>query len=157
MLVKEKFYLCLYKSIVMKKIIILFIFLVSIINSYSQIVNIPDPNFLQALTDENVDTNNDGQIQLSEVQAKTSLYFSSKNFASMEGINSFTNLQRLDCHSNSLLTEINIAGLSKLSIFDFSNNSLLTTVNIFDVNSMNTLTVYNSASFNTMNIVNSNT
>ena len=61
----------------------------------AQIVNIPDPNFKNALIDEGVDTNNDGEIQVSEAEAVLNLNVNDRNISSLEGIQSFINLEEL--------------------------------------------------------------
>ena len=62
----------------MKKITFLFLILMSQI-SLAQIVNIPDPNFQSQLIQQGVDTNGDGQIQVSEAEAVTYIYFMFNN------------------------------------------------------------------------------
>ena len=86
----------------------------------AQIVNIPDANFKNALVNEPVadtdgngsledaDTNNDGEIQLSEALAVTILQVHSFDINSLEGIQSFENLEELLCFSNNL-TEIDLS------------------------------------------------
>lgn len=82
----------------------------------AQIVTIPDANFKNALVNEFVvdtnfddigdavaDTNNDGEIQLDEAEAVISLVIKDYEIASMEGIQSFTNLNNLDCSYNSIV------------------------------------------------------
>ena len=63
----------------MKTIIILIILTLYFNISNGQIVNIPDANFKNALIDEGVDTNNDGEIQVSEAEAVISLNVWSMN------------------------------------------------------------------------------
>lgn len=70
----------------------------------AQIVNIPDINFKNALIDLGVDTNNDGEIQVSEAEVVLNLNVSFKNILSMEGIQSFVNLEALHCTNNQLST-----------------------------------------------------
>jgi hypothetical protein len=72
--------------------------------SFAQIVNIPDINFKNALIDEDVDTNNDGEIQVSEAEAILNLNVSFKDILSLEGIQSFVNLEALHCTNNQLST-----------------------------------------------------
>jgi hypothetical protein len=103
----------------------------------AQIVNIPDANFKNALVNDNVvdidgdemgdtdaDTNNDGEIQLTEAQAVLSLNVSLKNIASMEGIQSFTNLEILNCKLNDIST-MDITALISLEKLDCANNELI--------------------------------
>ena len=86
----------------MKTIIILIILTLYFNISNGQIVNIPDANFKNALIDEGVDTNNDGEIQVSEAEAVISLNVWFKNISSMEGIQSFINIETLICSNNQI-------------------------------------------------------
>ena len=83
--------------------------------TFGQIVNIPDANFKNALTnnlcidtdsngllDDDVDSNNDGEIQVSEALATTNLRLSDNGITSIQGIDNFTNLQYFDCSLISL-------------------------------------------------------
>jgi len=82
---------------------------------YAQIVSIPDANFKHALTSTNcilddadglpvgdVDTNDDGEIQVSEALAVNYLDISSQNIASLSGIEAFSHLHQLNCSYNNL-------------------------------------------------------
>ena len=85
----------------MKKVLLLlFIGIVGI--SQAQIVNIPDVNFKNALIAEGVDTNNDGEIQVSEAESVSGVGVYNRNISSLEGIQSFTNIEVLYCWSNPL-------------------------------------------------------
>lgn len=129
------------KPIDMRKLYFFLAVLCSSVAS-AQIVDIPDANFKNALINTNcavivdgegwesppvsVDTNGDGEIQVSEAEAVLSLEVSGQNIASLEGIESFVNLWDLDC-SNNLLTNIIYTegqGLIKL----FCNDNQLTTL-----------------------------
>lgn len=103
----------------------------------AQIVDIPDTNFKNALVNDNVvdidgdeigdmdaDTNNDGEIQLTEALAVVSLNVSLKNIASLEGIQSFTNLEILNCKLNDIAT-MDITALVSLEKLDCANNDLI--------------------------------
>jgi type IX secretion system substrate protein len=110
----------------------------------AQLVGIPDPAFKNALVntlcidtneppdgtgDVDVDTNNDGEIQVSEAQAvTTAMLVGNKSIASLEGIKAFTNLKRLHCGQNQLTT-FDVSDMSNLvSINCFANQ--ITTINI---------------------------
>ncbi|WP_100613438.1 DUF7619 domain-containing protein [Confluentibacter citreus] len=84
---------------------------------YSQNIYIPDANFKDALVnsicidtdgdgtlDDDVDTNNDGEIQISEAEVITELYVSNKNIRNLEGIQYFVSLYKLFCDDNQLET-----------------------------------------------------
>jgi len=71
---------------------------------FSQNVNIPDANFLNALIELGVDKNGDGMNGYAEAEAVTSLNFEPliKNISSLTGIESFVNLGFLYCSGNQL-------------------------------------------------------
>ena len=133
---------------------------------FSQNVEIPDADFLQALIDTGVDTNGDGVIQQSEALARTSLTLSSRHFASMEGINTFTNLTSFSCRNNNLLLEANISGLSNVINLTLSDNPALTSVDLDLVsnisisisgnNSLTNLDIRSSSSIISLTISDSN-
>lgn len=93
--------------------------------SFGQIVNIPDANFKNALLTHSptIDTNSDGDIQVSEAEAAFSLTVSSKSIASLEGIQSFVNLETLYC-TNNQLTDLDVSNLVNLKYFYCGNNKL---------------------------------
>src|ERR1700750_1010798 len=99
----------------MKKVYLFVLFLAHL-SAVAQIVNIPDPHFKALLLSgttsnhitqnlannwTNIDTNNDGEIQLSEAANVKSINiysYTSGTFiqiSSIEGVKSFTNLQNL--------------------------------------------------------------
>ena len=84
-------------------------------HSHGQIVDIPDENFKLFLTDQGVDTNEDGEIQISEALAVETLEIEGNDYEimSVEGIRSFENLTYLDIHNCALMT-IDVSGLLKL-------------------------------------------
>ncbi len=100
--------------------------------SQAQIINIPDPAFKNALVNticsgifanDDVDTNNDGEIQLSEAQAVTYLAVDGQNITSMSGIENFTNLEYLSC-SNNLLSTLDVSMMPNLNQLFCSHNQL---------------------------------
>jgi Leucine-rich repeat (LRR) protein len=68
--------------------------------------------------------NNDGEIQVSEAAAVTIMYVQSLEIASLIGIQSFTNLQTLNCSYNQL-TSLNVQGLTNLQNLYCNNNQLV--------------------------------
>ena len=74
----------------------------------AQIVTIPDPVFKQRLIDEGVDTNFDGEIQVSEAEAVTGelwLYYPFADYNQINdltGIETFVNITRLEVWGNNL-------------------------------------------------------
>ena len=90
----------------MKNLYILLITLFAFTISQAQIVNIPDVNFKSVLVLMGVDTNNDGEIQVSEAESVISLSLPTVYIiTSLEGIESFTNLEVLELvnHNISIL------------------------------------------------------
>ena len=63
--------------------------------SYGQTVTIPDANFKAALIADGVDTNNVGEVQVSEAEAVILMDVSNKNINSLVGVTSFSNLGNL--------------------------------------------------------------
>ena len=131
----------------MKKIVLFLFFITTI--AHSQIVNIPDANFkakllsanstnniaqISGLGYTNIDTNFDGEIQLSEAALITALNVSSTPGAidkilDFTGINSFVKLQSFSSSFNN--ATINIDGLTSLHTFNFSNNFSTSNTSVF--------------------------
>ena len=140
----------------MKKYLYLLILISSFVNA--QIVNIPDANFKAKLLEASptnpiaynssgsikIDVNDDGEIQQSEALNVTGLQISYSNISNLNGIQSFTNIESLNCNSNNLqtldltglinlkflhcgfnqLTSLNIINSSNLEVLDFRTNQL---------------------------------
>lgn len=113
----------------MKKTI-LFVFLMFTGTLFAQIVNVPDANFKNYLlngfsSQQSVDTNNDGEIQVSEALAVNSLEINEHptltgDITSLVGIEAFTNLTYLRIYAT--VTDINLSGLSQLTSLEIMNN-----------------------------------
>src|SRR5690606_11718894 len=140
--------------------------------SQAQIVNIPDANFKFSLVNEevadlngnniydsDVDTNNDGEIQVAEAESVIGLLVNNKDISSMIGIETFLNLENLNYSSN-LFTSLDISqntnlsylkcGGSQLTTLDTSNNLNLLGLNLFHSSSLATLDV--SLNFNLVSL-----
>jgi hypothetical protein len=109
--------------------------------SFGQIVNIPDANFKSRLINTNcaqlpspawptdVDTNNDGEIQVSEaanvltLDVSTNEFNSVGNIISLDGLASFTNLTELNCKGNAI-ANLDVAPFANLAKLDCSYNQL---------------------------------
>ncbi len=107
----------------------------------AQIVNIPDANFKNALInsrcvdtnfdhvgDTDADTNDDGQIQVSEAAAVSWLIVDHRNISDLTGIQAFSNLNYLKCNDN-ILTNLNLQGLINLNYVRCYSNQL-TSLNV---------------------------
>ncbi|MDC8001581.1 T9SS type A sorting domain-containing protein [Aequorivita todarodis] len=139
----------------MKHLLLTLTLLISFFAS-AQIVNIPDANFKNALLNHNpvIDTNGDGEIQVSEAEAVSVLDVSYGNISDLTGVEAFTNIYRLDCNVN-LLTQLNISentellylnvGVNSLSTLDLTNNLLLISLRCND-NQLSNLDISNNSS-----------
>lgn len=99
------------------------------LSAQAQIINIPDANFKNALSntlcvdnnsfyggDVDADANNDGEIQVSEALSVTKLILNNNNISSLTGIEYFTNLVSLEVGNNPLLTlNLQMPSLKKLT------------------------------------------
>ena len=103
----------------------------------AQIVNIPDANFKSRLVsgnvtdtngdgilDSNVDTNNDGEIQVSEAEAVDNLVFFGGQITSIVGIEAFVNLERLDCSYNNINENLDFSTMPNLKSLICSYNQI---------------------------------
>ncbi|WP_047547872.1 leucine-rich repeat domain-containing protein [Psychroserpens sp. Hel_I_66] len=106
--------------------------------SQSQIIDIPDENFklVLALTqcvdtdndgifDSDVDLNDDGEIQVSEAEAVQSLRIIFNNIQSIDGIDFFVNLQKLE-NQNNPINEVDLSLNINLKELKFANANLTT-------------------------------
>ena len=131
----------------MKKLYFLVIIAISFFTQ-AQIVNIPDANFKAKLLSagslinqfastetpvynpltnswtvsnyHNIDTNNDGEIQVSEALVIKYLKVNSANISSLEGIEEFSNLLHLICFANQI-SNFNIQSLTNLEFLNCGN------------------------------------
>lgn len=117
----------------------------------AQIVNIPDTNFKNALLNHDpvIDTNDDGEIQVSEAEALiANLNLFDKSISDLTGIEAFINIERLHCHEN-LLTQLDLSANVNLEYLNCSSNQL-TTLDVTD----NLLLEYLNAGENILNDLN---
>ncbi len=145
----------------MKKLLYIFLFFTCFANA--QIVTIPDQNFKTLLLEANdinytaggliIDTNSDGEIQLSEAQAITSLSITGTNIEDITGITSFSNLLNLS-FANTLITTINIPNFQDITTLTFNNNSILNSINASDAINLTTVNFQNNPQLNSINFSN---
>ena len=146
----------------MKRRLLLILLLVVSGITEAQIIDVPDANFKSALltptdvvhdidgNDIILDVNEDGEIQESEALAVEWLSISDFNITSLEGIEYFTNLRRLDCANNDIamidltalvnlefincsacpITELDFSAAPNLTDFKANNCTSLTYINI---------------------------
>lgn len=126
----------------MKTSILFTVFLVVSI-SFSQQINFTDANFKAKLLEANdsnqiastsifgtsnfvsIDTNGDGEIEVSEAQLIKYLNVSNSAIASLAGIENFTNLSNLNASHNEL-TEVNLLGQPQMYMVKLNNNQITT-------------------------------
>lgn len=103
---------------------VLFLFFITF--SYSQTVTIPDANFEQSLIDLNIDSDGiiNQSVLLTDVAGVTSLDVSSKSIKDLTGIESFTALVTLICHTNEL-TDLDLSANAQLFNLNCDNNFLI--------------------------------
>ncbi|MGB3342605.1 MAG: T9SS type A sorting domain-containing protein [Aequorivita sp.] len=145
------------------KFIVLFLLFCGFSNA--QIVNIPDANFKAALLvpSAGIDTNNDGEIQVSEAEAAVKINAFGFNIVSLEGIQYFINITDLYVDDNqievmdlsqntqleivfcdnNLLTSLDLTNSPKLNWIDCGNNPLQT-LNVNGLMDLATLQAYNA-------------
>ena len=113
---------------------------------YAQIVNIPDPIFKARLIVEGVDTNHDGEIQVSEAQAVTGMLDVSIFFADpiydLTGIEAFINITGLDVWGNQL-TSLDLSSNTLLIELKCTSNNL-NYLNVENCPNLETLMAYNN-------------
>jgi len=128
--------------------ILLFLFVSSI--SVSQIITIPDANFKAKLLAANttnqiasstinsftpmvIDTNGNGEIEVSEALLVRRIDVSNSSINSMEGVQNFTGLRYLNCSNNSIIS-LDVNNLLNLIDLNCSNNLLTTLIsnNLFN-------------------------
>ena len=147
----------------MKKLYFLFFLTIGLLAN-AQIVNIPDANFkaklLSAISTNNIastqtpiydgttdswsvssynviDTNSDGEIQVTEAQAIKWINVIGSNISNLIGIEAFTNLEYFNC-SNKQLTSLNILSLTNLKSLICDDNQL-TNLNVSGLTNLQNL------------------
>lgn len=131
----------------------------------SQIINIPDANFKSLLVanipylatnimgnSTIIDTNHDGEIQLSEAANISKLNFDtttlqnytffSNNVISIEGIKSFTNLTHFNIDNFPLLQSIDLSNNTVLYKLDISRCYVLSSVNLQGCSQLHDLDIF---------------
>jgi Leucine-rich repeat (LRR) protein len=154
----------------MKKIYFLLCGLFCFVAANAQVINFPDANFKAKLLAASVsnsiatnlsgshfkiDTNNNGQIEVSEALNVKELRVNSSSLTDLAGIANFTSLITLSCSTNQLtsldvtaltglqnlyandnvLNSLNIAGLGNLITLECGQNQL-SQINLFGLNSL---------------------
>ncbi len=129
----------------MKNLYVTLLLLLAIFSLTAQNVSIPDSNFKNKLIALGIDLNNDGIIQQSEALTIEELDVSNASINSLTGIESFTNLKRLNCNNN-LITSLS---LNALDLYELrcSNNKLT------ELNDISYQTTELDVSYNNLNVL----
>ena len=110
-----------------KSLFIIALITMSVAITQAQNVNIPDVNFKNALLSHTptIDTNGDGEIQVSEATAFTdTIKVGLKNISDLTGIEAFTNLIGLNCMILDSLTSLDVSKNVKLEYLQCGGNRL---------------------------------
>lgn len=108
----------------------------------AQIVTIPDAILKARLISNGVDTNNDGEIQVSEAQAVTgTVNLSQAFFSDLTGIEAFTNMQTLNCSENGNLSSVSLSNLPNLKSMHLNYNNSLSSLNLTNLTGLDSLSV----------------
>lgn len=117
------------------------LFTLTVIQAIGQNVNILDANFKSYLVgNSSINTNGDGEIQVSEAQAFTgTINCSNQNIADLTGIEAFTSITQLSCFQNQL-TALDVSQNTALTILNaFSNN--ITSIDVSQNTALTSLSV----------------
>lgn len=135
-----------------------------------QVIDFPDANFKAKLLQPNIaydrfeqsltiDSNNNGEIEVSEVQDIDRLDISNAGITDLTGISNFSGLKLLNC-SNNMLTEITIdSSISLMALW--ANHNAITSVNVnyslmedldLSFNELTTLSIANANFYESLNL-----
>ena len=146
----------------MKKIILITAILLHSVLAFSQIVSIPDSSFkANLLLNSAINTNADGEIQVSEAAAYTgNIVVINKGISDLTGIEAFTQINALRFSQNNV-TSVNLlmntsltyleCTLNQITSLDLTNNTALTAV-LCRYNPITTLNISNQTELRNLDI-----
>lgn len=123
----------------MKNFYILVLLLVAGV-SQAQYVNIPDTEFKNTLISYGYDTNDDGEIDVTEALAPTDLNISASTITDITGIEAFQNAQSIYVRGSSTMTSVTITNMPNLMSLNLDYNEL-TSVNLSNLPAIDTLSL----------------
>lgn len=129
----------------MKRIYILLLNLLLVCGTTAvkaQTITFPDANFKAALINQGFDTNNDGNIQKSEVAGVKKLYVPKSNITSLVGIKNFTSLEDFGFYYNQVKT-VDLEGMRSLK-FVYGFNNEITQIKVKGCTSLEELALDNN-------------
>lgn len=92
-------------------------------HGYTQVVNISDAHFLDALIEEGVYFSGDGRIQVNEAEAVDILKILAGHIDNVVGIESFVNLTYFEYRENNF-TDIDLSSNANLQVLNLNGNKL---------------------------------
>jgi len=87
----------------------------------SEIVVFQDYQFLSTLIKEGIDTDGDGSISFTEASQVKTMNINNNRISDLQGIESFVNLEKLECRQNQL-TNLDLSANTSLKSLDCSYN-----------------------------------
>lgn len=107
----------------MNKLLYLFLMIFFSVSAFNQNIVFKDATFKEALINDGVDANADGEISESEALAITSIDITNEFVKNISGLEKFTNLTTFICKYNSI-SSLNTLANKKLIFIDCSFNNL---------------------------------
>ena len=89
-------------------------------------ISIPDNIFLQILIEKGIDKDGNNKISEEEASAVKTLILNERSISELTGIESFVNLDTLECNYN-LLTTLDVSSNKNLTYLKCDGNNLNTT------------------------------
>ncbi|NRA93598.1 MAG: hypothetical protein HRU26_13115, partial [Psychroserpens sp.] len=152
----------------MKHLYLFVLLIISFSLIQAQNVNIPDSNFKDYLVnnicadlnndgfvESDVDTNNDGEIQVSEAEAVFRLEIDQNCLAtSLEGIEAFININEFSL-DNTLVNDLSLNFLTQIDEIEILDNSNLSFIDFSSINSINnSISIEGNPILESMNVSN---
>ena len=128
----------------MKKLSFITVCLLVSITLSAQVIAFADANFKAALINHNpvIDTNGNGEIEVSEAQAVNSLSVVSANISSLSGLENFVNVTNIICMGNQI-SEFPNFGLAHLETLYCAHN-LISAINLENFPALSVLAIENN-------------
>ncbi|MEZ4979242.1 MAG: T9SS type A sorting domain-containing protein [Chitinophagales bacterium] len=139
-----------------KKLLFTAVLIIAFSQNFAQNVNIPSASFKAYLVgNTSINTNNDGEIQVSEAQAFTgTINCANQNMGDLTGIEAFTSLTGLVCWS-SFLTSLDLSNNLALTTLNCQNNAI-SSLDLSANTALSSIAVGLNTPLNYLNIANGN-
>lgn len=110
---------------------------------WAQVSNPYNSSGYGSTTNVTIDTNNNGEIEVSEAQQITTLWIGAQSLTSLVGLEHFVNLKTLNIAGNAAITSLNLPTLTQLEVL-FCFNTGITSLNLAPYPLLNDLYVMNN-------------